>query len=187
MSSVGNATGSNSLSESSPSVFGRLSGRGVVVAMFSMGIMATGFLWVYWTIQLTPFMPLQEVLESEFPKSRPQVKGGTIKKSGDTVLKVVLQTDFDPRSDSRAAGAKIKARLERTRELANELADLSSYSILALHLYFPMKEQGISQKTFFRDVATWAELDEEKVIAWEPDPTREHQPDEASADPATSH
>ena len=34
--------------------------------MFSMGILATGFLWVYWTIQLTPFMPLQEVLESEF-------------------------------------------------------------------------------------------------------------------------
>lgn len=175
------------MSESPPLVFGRISGRGVVVAMFSMGILATGFLWVYWTVQLTPFMPIQEVLETEFPNSRPQVKSGTIKNSGDTVLKVVLQTDFDPRSDSEAVQAKIRARLERTRELAVELADLPSYSILAMHLYFPMKEQGISQKTFFRDVATWAELDEEKVTAWKPDPTREHRPEDASVSPATSY
>jgi hypothetical protein len=174
------------MSESPQSVFGRISGRGVVVAMFSMGILATGFLWAYWTVQMTPFMPLQEVLESEFPKSRPQVKGGTIKKSGDTVLKVVLQTDFNPRSDSEAVQAKIKARLDRTRELASELADLPSYSILAMHLYFPMKEQGISQKTFFRDVATCAELDEENVIGWESDPARVKQSEDASSSSAAS-
>jgi hypothetical protein len=150
-----------------------IAGRLVVTAMFSLGIVATAFLWIYWTVRITPYMPLQEALEREFPDSSPRAEGGTIRKTGETVLKVVLRTDFDPRADTAASTASIAERLERTQALAAELADLPKFDVLALHLYQPRKEQGISQKTFFRRVETWAELDATKLIGWEPDPARE--------------
>ncbi|MFN5076862.1 MAG: hypothetical protein ACK5MO_14810, partial [Planctomyces sp.] len=46
-----------------------VSGRTVVVLMFVMGILATAFLYTYWTLHLTPFMPLQEAIVREFPGS----------------------------------------------------------------------------------------------------------------------
>ena len=104
-------------------------------------------------------MPLQEALEREFPNSAPRAEGGHLKDSGRSVLQVVLRSDFDPRSKSEETRQQIEGRLNLTRSLANELADLPSYEVLALHLYYPLKERGISQKTFFRDVATWEELD----------------------------
>lgn len=150
-----------------------VSGRGVVAAMFLLGILATAFLWTYWTIRMTPFMPLQEALEAEFPDSSPRVEDGVLKKSGQSALKVVLRTDFDPRAETEASESQIRQRLERTRDLADELLELQSWEILALHLYHPLKERGISQRTFFRDIQTWDELDTQELIGWEPDPARE--------------
>lgn len=152
-----------------------ISGRRLVVSMFAMGILATAIIWIYWTVRMTPFMPLQEALIQEFPDSRPYAEGGSLKKSGRSVLKVVLKTDFDPTSEE--SNAQVAARLERTRELAEQLAELSTYEVMALHLYYPQKERGISQQTFFRDVATWAELDAVEVVGWEPDPRREERPE----------
>lgn len=159
-----------------------LSGRMIVAAMFCLGILATAFLWSYWTVRMTPFMPLQQALEREFPDSSPRAEDGTIKKTGESALKVVMRTSFDPRADTPATNAGIADRLERTRLLATELADLPKYDVLALHLYQPRKEQGISQKSFFRQVATWGERDAADVIGWEPDPNRERRPrDDADA------
>lgn len=152
-----------------------ISGRRLVVAMFAMGILATATIWTYWTVRMTPFMPLQEALIEEFPDSRPYAEGGSLKKSGRSVLKVVLKTDFDPTSEQ--AADQVTARLDRTRELAEKLAELSTYEVMALHLYYPQKERGISQQTFFRDVVTWAELDAVELVGWEPDPQREKRPE----------
>lgn len=151
--------------------------------MFLLGILATAFLWTYWTIRMTPFMPLQEALEAEFPDSSPRVEGGVLKKTGQSALKVVLRTDFDPRAETEESQAQIDRRMERTRELADELLDLQSWEIVALHLYHPLKEKGISQRTFFRDVETWTELDTDTLIGWEPDPARERSPVTEAADP----
>ncbi len=159
-----------------------MSGRTVVLAMIVFGILATAILWTYWTIHMTPFMPLQEALEKEFPDSRPHVMGGSVKKNGDSVLRVVLQADFDPRADTASNTSKVLSRLERVRVLATELANLSSYRVLAMHLYFPLKEQGISQRTYFRDVATWEELDAATLIGTERDPTRDQRPVTKSED-----
>jgi hypothetical protein len=152
------------------------SGRLAVVAMFALGITATAFLWNYWTVRMTPFMPLQKALEQRFPDSAPRAEGGTIKDSDTTVLQVVMRTKFDPLSDTPEAVAAVESRLNGTRELASRLADLASYEILALHLYFPLKEERISQQTFFRDVVTWEELDGDKVKGLARDPVRERVP-----------
>jgi len=141
--------------------------------MFALGITATAFLWFYWSARMIPFMPLQEALEQRFPDSAPRAEGGTMKDSGETVLQVVLRTDFDPLADTPEATAGVESRLNSTRELATELADLQNYEILAVHLYFPLKEQGISQQTYFRDVATWKELDGTKLKGQGPDPRRD--------------
>jgi len=149
--------------------------------MITFGILATAFLWTYWTVRMTPFMPLQEALEQQFPDSAPRVEGGTIKDSGETVLQVVLRTDFDPRDKTPESYEKVELRLTGTRKLATELADLPSYEILALHLYFPLEEQAISQQTYFRDVQTWTELDGAKIKGQLPDPTRLKAEPEAAA------
>ena len=168
------------MSESVKTDSGTISGRIVVIAMFSLGILATAILWTYWTVRMTPYMPLQEALEREFRDCLPRVEGGTLKKTGDSVLKVVLRSSFDPRAESEASKSAILDRLERTRLLATELADLPNYRILALTLYFPTKERGISQKTFFRQVSTWKELDASTLIERRHDPALETQPAPAS-------
>ena len=147
-----------------------ISGRALVTGMFSLGILATAFLWIHWTLRMTPFLPLQQALEQEFPNSSPRAEGGTLKKTGDSVLKVVLRTDFDPQTNSPASHAKILERLDRIRFLATNLADLSKYEVLALTLYFPQKEKRISQKTFFRRVSTWTELQAAELIGRRYDP-----------------
>ena len=80
-------------------------------------------------------MPLQQALEREFPKSKPYASGGTLRKSDESVLLVVLKTDFDPRSNSQATLSKIESRLKRLRSLSSTLGVLVNYQVLALHLY----------------------------------------------------
>ena len=86
---------------------------------------------------------------------------------------MVLRTDFDPQADSPASRSGIPDRLDRIRLLATELADLPNYEVLALTLYFPQKEQRISQKTFFRQVGTWTKLDATELIGGHHDPGTE--------------
>jgi len=150
-----------------------LSGQYAVVAMFVLGIAATTFLWTYWNTRMIPFMPLQKALEQRFPDSAPRAEGGTTKESEQTVLLVAMRADFDPLAETPEAVAAVNSRMEATRELALELIDLDSYEILAVHLYFPLKEEKISQQTFFRDVATWQELDRDEIKGLALDPARE--------------
>ena len=135
------------------------SGRRLVIGMLLLGVAATAFLWTWWTVTMTPWMPLQEALEKRFPDSAPHVMGGRVKKTGQTVLRIVLKTDFDPRSTDAGTAAKIEQRIAETRRLAEQLTDLSSWDILAVHLYHLKKERGISQKTFFRNAATGEAID----------------------------
>ena len=142
-----------------------VSGRKVVAAMFALGIVATAFLWTYWKLRLMPFMPMQEALAAAFPNSSPRVDNVQAKGSKAEVLRVVMRSEFDPTEDSDITGEKIDAVMVRTRDIARDHVVLSEYEILALHLYLPVKEQQLFQKTFFRDLDTWRELDVSDVMA----------------------
>ncbi len=128
----------------------RVSGRLVVIAMFTLGIVATGILWTYWNLHLMPFMPLQEALSSEFEESSPRVDGGRrkIHKGTPMVLRVVMRVPFDPTVSDAETQTKIEERLDRTRELAIKHTAIDEYELLDVHLYFEPKEKEIRQKTF---------------------------------------
>ncbi|MEQ9408627.1 MAG: hypothetical protein RIK87_12905 [Fuerstiella sp.] len=130
-------------------------GRLIVVAMFSLGIIATGILWTYWQLHLMPFMPLQKSLAAEFDESSPRVDGGRRKSHKGTpmILRVVMRVPFDPIADDPETQQKVQERLTRTRELAEEHADLDSYELLEVHLYKESKEQELQQKTFLQDLS----------------------------------
>ena len=127
-----------------------VSGRLVVVAMFTMGIVATGILWTYWHLHLMPFMPLQEALSKEYDHSSPRVDGGRRKshKGTPSVLRVVMRVPFDPTVSDEETQKKIEARLDRTRELAMKYTAIDEYELLDVHLYYEAKEDEIRQKTF---------------------------------------
>ena len=133
----------------------RISGRKIVFAMFAMGFLATGLLWLYWDLHLQPFMPLQEALAGEFEKSSPRVDGGQRKSHKGTprVLRVVMRVPFDPTSRAIEAQTAIEERIQRTHELAKKYAKIEEYELLEVHLFHEQKEQMISQKTFSKDIS----------------------------------
>ena len=92
------------------------------MAMFSLGIVATGTLWFFWNLQLMPFMPLQDALVAEFEGSSPRVDGGRRKgqKGTPKILRVVMRVPFDPTSPEPSAQSQIETRLRRTQELAQK-------------------------------------------------------------------
>src|SRR5580658_10351763 len=111
----------------------RVSGRGVVLAMFAFGITATAGLWMYWSMHTGPFRPLQDALAKEFPGSVPRVDGGQrkMRKGRPTILRAVLRVDFDPVTET-AKGEQILDRVER---LSRQHIDLSGYDVLDVYLY----------------------------------------------------
>lgn len=139
----------------------RISGRKLVFVMISMGLLATGLLWFYWNLHLQPFMPLQEALAAEFEESSPRVDGGQRKSHKGTprVLRVVMRVPFDPNSKDANVLAAIGDRIDRTIELAKVYSTFNEYALLDVHLFYEVKEQRLSQKTFSRDIA--ALLDED--------------------------
>lgn len=132
-----------------------VSGRKVVLAMFTLGIVATGVLWTYWQLHLMPFMPLQRALFEEFEDSRPHVEGGSRKmhKGTPAILRVVMRVPFDPTADDPQTKEQLQHRFDRTRALAAQHTDLDQYQELEMHLYAEEKEQVLHQQSFRIDLA----------------------------------
>jgi hypothetical protein len=128
----------------------RVSGIGVVLAMFAFGIAATAGLWTYWTLHTGPFRPLQAALAKEFPGSVPRVDGGQrkLRKGMPTILRAVLRVDFDPVTET-AKGEQILSRVE---QVSRQHIDLSEYDILDVYLYQGVPEQEIHEREFERQL-----------------------------------
>ena len=140
-----------------------VSGRSVVVAMFSLGLCATGLLFLYWQLHLMPFMPLQQAIAEEFEDSSPRVDGGRRKMHAHTpmVLRIVVRVPFDPLAETADAAALTEQWMSRLRELSTRHVQLSDYEILEVHFYFPVKEKEIRQKIVRRGLSTWQDVDED--------------------------
>lgn len=127
-----------------------VSGSRIVLVMFAFGIAATATIWIYWTAYLMPFMPLQKAIESEFAKSSPRVDGGREKGKSDKpfTLRVVMRVPFDPTQDDPETLESVNTRIERTKQLAEELTEFDKYELLHVHLYNEPKEKALLQKSF---------------------------------------
>lgn len=126
----------------------RISGRVVVIAMFTFGITATAALWTYWTLHTGPFRPLQDALAQEFPGSLPRVDGGQrrLRKGTPKILRVVLRVEFDPITET----GKGQQVLDRVEEVSRRHIDLNEYDVLDVYLYEGIPEQSLRENEFER-------------------------------------
>lgn len=128
-----------------------ISGRWVIIGMFSFAIAITATLWVFWKLHVGPFLPLQKKLAAEFEDSRPRVEGGQrkIHKGSPKILRITMKIDFDPTTDKKAA----ESFANRVEAFVGEVYDLRAYEILELHFYWPDPEKEIKEVTIERNVA----------------------------------
>jgi hypothetical protein len=153
-----------------------VSGRTVVVLMFVMGILATAFLYTYWTLHLTPFMPLQEAIVREFPGSAPRVNGGRkkIHKQTPMILRVAIKSETDPTSEAPADQQAMLHLRQRIAAMTRELQPLPGIEQLEVHVYKLLKEDQIRKQAWqllMTDGAQWQPLDETGTTATVQKPT----------------
>jgi hypothetical protein len=119
-----------------PPQFKTISGRWVVIALLSFGVLATGTLWVYSKMQLAPFVPLLKALDTEFPESKARVEGGRHRREPPK-LRVVMQVEFTPTETDE----RVQKILARVVALAKANLDLTQYENFELHIvhYIPEK------------------------------------------------
>jgi len=118
--------------------FPEVSGKWVVIALFTFGILATGLAWTYWKVTRASFFELQKSLAKEYPKSSPRVDGG-LPKGGPMTLSVVLHIDYPPdRHD-----ASVTATLLRVLELTVQHQDLAPYKLFDVYLIHKPPENNI--------------------------------------------
>lgn len=133
----------------------------MVIAMFVMGLTATGLLFLYWNLHLMPFMPLQEAIVAEFRDSAPRVDGGRTRLHRETpmLLRIVLRVDFDPTAKNPETEARLEHYMERLKALSASHTKLDDYEQLHVHFYQPVREKVILERSILRDLKTWQDVD----------------------------
>lgn len=147
-----------------------ISGRTVVVLMFVLGILATAFLYTYWTLHLTPFMPLQEAIVREFPGSAPRVNGGRkkIHKNTPMILRVAIKSEVDPTSEKPAEQQAMLHLRQRVEAMTRELQPLPGIEQLEVHVYKLLKEDQIRKRAWQLQMtagAQWQQMDETGTVS----------------------
>ena len=142
-----------------------ISGRWLVIGMFAMGITATGLLYIYSTLHLGPFKPLQEAIVLEFPGSSPRVDGGKKRMHLDTptILRILMKSNMDLLSETEESLLEIRNTRIRIAELALENVTLPDLAIIELHLYKLLQEDQILKRSYRLDLESggdWIEIDE---------------------------
>jgi len=142
-----------------------ISGRWLVIGMFTMGITATGLLYAYSTLHLGPFKPLQEAIVKEFPGSSPRVDGGKkrMQLGTPTILRILMKSETDPLSESEESVRTMTAMRKRIAELALENVTLPDLAIIELHVYKLVQEDQILKRSYRVDLKSgvgWIEIDQ---------------------------
>ncbi|MBI3863991.1 MAG: hypothetical protein HY290_19070 [Planctomycetia bacterium] len=125
-----------------------ISGKWVVLGMIAFGLFLTGGIWVYAQVELAPFQPLARAIKTEFPASKPHVKGGR-PRNKPALLRVVMEVDFAPtESDPRVATIA-----DRVIALARQHVNLSEYERFELHLVRYVSEKTPEHLTIEKKVS----------------------------------
>jgi hypothetical protein len=124
---------------------GTVSGRTVVIGMFTFGIVATAIIWTYWEYHRAPFRHVEEAIIAEFPESAPRVEGGQrqMHKGTPRILRATLKVDFSPAADNAAA----EAAAAKVAQVFADTEDLRWYDKLEINLYHLVPESEIEQWT----------------------------------------
>ena len=121
-----------------------ISGTTVVIGMITVGLMATGLLFLYFELHTRPFRPLREALGREFKHSRPNVEGGRLKGRGPMILRMSLSVPFDPFVED----LKATELNRRVLEIAGQYHDLASFEQVQVNLIRFVPESTAKRRTF---------------------------------------
>ena len=126
----------------------RVSGRAMVLGMIAFGMLTTATMWVYWTLHVGPFRPLQDAIAAAFPHSSPRVDGGQRKmhKGTPKILRIVMRVEFDPVSET-SRGEEVVTAVE---QIARKHLDMSQYEELDVYLFQGVPEQSVKQHEYTR-------------------------------------
>ncbi|MEZ6040246.1 MAG: hypothetical protein R3C20_07055 [Planctomycetaceae bacterium] len=144
-----------------------VSGRWLVVAMFTLGFTATGLLFLYWNLHLLPYMPLQEAIVAEFEDSAPRVEGGKRKlhnEDSPMLLRIVMRVPYDPTVEDTPTRIKLDATVDRLKELAREKIPVDAFrefQLMEVHLYHPIREKEIRELTIESQLTASADVDQQ--------------------------
>ena len=129
----------------------QISGKVVILGIFAFAACMTAFMWLYWKMNLAPFLPLQQAIiaEQEFAESRPVVEGGRRKGQADApnTLRVTMKVDYDPNENPQ--------RVEQLEQTVLALAEKSlpqfaEYDQLELNVSWPKQETELTPITIQR-------------------------------------
>ncbi len=126
----------------------RVSGRWMVASLIGFGVLTTTAMWVYWTMHVGPFRPMQDAIAAAFPHSSPRVEGGQHKmhKGTPKILRVVMRVDFDPERESGRGEEVVNV----VQQIASKYVDLGAYEELEVFLYQGVPEKDVRQQEFKR-------------------------------------
>lgn len=121
-----------------------ISGTKVVIGMLTLGVMATGLLFLYFELHTRPFRPLREALGREFKHSRPNVEGGRLKGRGPMILRISMSVPFDPFVEE----TKATELNSRVLEISRKYHDLETFEQVQVNLIFFVPESAAKRRTF---------------------------------------
>ena len=112
--------------------------------MFGFGLALAAGLYVYLMLHTAPFRTLIEAIDERYPGSAPRVDGGKprLDRPGETVLRIVMRSPFDPADETRAN--------EFAREVAAFASGVDSgreFDVVEVHLFRERPERELSQRT----------------------------------------
>lgn len=116
--------------------------------MFTLGILATAALWIFWTKHLEPFMPMQMALNERFDGATARVDGGQrqLHKGTPSVLSVRIKIPFDPNAEGSSKDVQeVVDECVRLAKLHVEDMQFDEIVVLMYHQYKD-RDQGASQK-----------------------------------------
>jgi hypothetical protein len=116
-----------------------ISGKWVVLAILSFGVFLTGFMWIYTYLSNKPFIPLRHAIIKEYSRATsPIVQGGKERGRGASILRIVMNVEFDPTEKTDGVPLKVAGIERRVAELARENLDLKEYERWEFFLvYYP--------------------------------------------------
>lgn len=121
-----------------------ISGTKVVIGMLTVGVMATGLLFLYFELHTRPFRPLREALGREFKHSRPNVEGGRLKGRGPMILRISMSVPFDPFVEE----TKATELNSRVLDISRQYHELETFEQVQINLIYFVPESEAKRRTF---------------------------------------
>lgn len=136
--------------ESQPKLF---KGKTIVFSLLIFGLLMSGSLYVFQTVNTFQFADTQKALAEEFPNSRPRVEGGRLKGKSENpaTLRVTMAVVFNPEKNKD----RLQKMSDHILEIASKNLDLNEFEVAELHFYQAIPEQKIIMQEIKRDLQSW--------------------------------